>query len=265
MTTTTTPVVVLDGAMIASIRAERAQKREADPKVRLHNWTEDNADAGLAKVKTPQSAAEYIAEAVDAYNTAGNTRMMAAAYATAAMIRQGMQQKDVADVLSLSAASIVQYKRMAVALNLGISPKDEATAATWTALGSGAGAQDKKVGAVIAKKGVTKDDIVEAAAEYLERKNAPVVDEPEADETGGDNGTNTSSRTAGGNTNQTEKEGEAPAPRNNSGRLDQIETMLAALTRLSKKERERLEDIAGRIHLILHPEDAEEAATGTDG
>lgn len=233
---------------------------KAEPKA----WTPRNADSGLNAAKTPEKAAAYIAGAVATYNEASDLRQMAAAYATAAMLRQGMQQKDIAVALSLSPASITQYKRMAKAVDLGITPSTDPE--TWTGLGSKAGAQDAEVAKAIMAKDAKPEDVKKAVASFVKAKASKASEQDSnTSTTSTDSGTSTDSRTPGGNASTTVPDGFLKEPRNNPGRLDLIETMLAALTPLSPKGKERLDEIAGRIHLILHPEDAAEEPTGTDG
>lgn len=251
MSATPNSITVLSTTLVAKATAKR--------------WTPANADSGLAGAKTPAKAAEYVAGAVATFNEAGELRQMAAAYATAAMLKQGMAQVDIAKVLNLAPASITQYKRMAVAVNLGITPKTDP--ATWTGLGSKAGAQDADVAKVIMAKDADADKVKDAVASFVKAKATKVAeskgkgkDKDESKDESKDD-----KRSPGGNASTTVPDGFLREPRNNPGRLDLIETMLAALTTLSPKGQERLSEIEDRIHLILHPEDAVEAATGTDG
>jgi predicted transcriptional regulator len=245
MNATPKSITVLSVDLIASV----------EPKT----WSPRNADSGLAAAKTPERAAAYAAGAIATYREAGDLRQMAAAYATAAMLRQGMEQKDIAKALDLAPASITQYKRMAKAVDLGITPVSDPE--TWTGLGSKAGAQNADVAKVIMAKDATPEQVKDAVATFVKAKAAKV--EESKDSKDKDKGTDKGDKRAPGGTASTAvPDGFLKEPRNNPGRLDLIETMLGALTPLSPKGVERLEEIASRVHLILHPEDLE--PTGTD-
>jgi len=230
-------------------------------KVEPRKWTPANADSGLSGARTPEKAAAYAAGAIATYREAGSLQQMAAAYATAAMLRQGMQQKDIAAALDLSPASITQYKRMARAVDLGITPATDPE--TWTGLGSKAGAQDADVAKAIMAKDADVTKVKDAVASFVKAKAAKVEETKGkgTDSTTTEKGT----RAPGGTASTAVPDGLLKEPRNNPGRLDLIETMLGALTPLSPKGVERLEEIAQRVHLILHPEDAVDLEpTGTD-
>lgn len=247
--TSKTPSKVLDRTMIES----------AKPR----HFTADNAEKGLTSAKTTSQRASFVAGAVAEYKKANDLRQTAAAYATKCMLLEGMEQKDIAVVLGLSPASITQYKRMARAYDLGARPGTP----VWTGLGSGAGAQDSTVGAVVMDKDATLDKIEKAVSTYVVDKAKGKANSKAKGKTGTPSGStkqtdNTSTATL--SKKQQTEQGLRKDPRGLPAAVDMIEEMLTRIEegKTSPRLLERLRVCSNRIDALVNPEALE--PTGTE-
>lgn len=201
-------------------------------------WTMANAAAGLKSATTPVKTAAFVRGAVEAAETAGITRQVAAANATEAGLRGGLAQKDIAALLGIGESTVTQYKRLSLALGKGFHP--DTTPEHWTMLGSGGMATDGEVGKALANKENTMADVKPVIEKQYKAK---------MDKAAGNGGP--AKKATRKSTPAPEKAASPTMPRNNKGRLDQIETLLAALTNPSPKELERLAEIADTIGVIV--------------
>lgn len=199
---------------------------------------------GSIAIKSAAEAKRYLGSAVSVWNRESkviaerdNTRTVAAAVAIHAAVRTGYLGKVVTGevvgkMFDRSNAWVSSMRTLGIAfVDLRIDPMSD----TGRALANG-GAQIREVSAAIKAEGATVDTVTKALADMhvgIDGKKTPTAAKK------------TDKRATGGTTAQTAPEGTPTLPRNNSGRIDLVEQALAAMSKPSKAERDRLAVVFG--------------------